>query len=160
MVVANSSPLMALARLDLLRLLPSRFDEVLIPDVVLSECTAQTQRPGARAILAAREARTLEAVPVPEAERFAAAHLLDPGEAAALLLAQERSCPALVDERRGWRVAAQLGIPVVGTLGVLLAARKAGEVPALPPPLEALMAFGYRLPPDLARETLRRAGEA
>ena len=159
MVVADSGPLVALARLDLLRLLPSQFDEVLIPDVVLSECTAQARRPGAQAILAAKDAGILGAAPVPEAERFAAAHLLDKGEAAALLLAQERSCPALIDERRGRRVAAQLGIPLVGTLGVLLAARKAGEVPALRPLLEALTAFGYRLRPDLVRETLRRAGE-
>src|SRR5574338_676789 len=160
MVVADSGPLIALARLDLLPLLRSQFDAVLVPGVVLLECTAQTQRPGARAILAAKEAGLLEAAAVPDAERFAAAHLIDRGEAAALLLAQERACPALVDERRGRRVAAQLGIPLVGTLGVLLAARKAGQVPALAPLLEALTAFGYRLPPDLVRKTLHRAGDA
>jgi len=159
MVVADSGPLIALARLDLLRLLPSQFDGALVPDVVLSECTVQIHRPGARAILAAKEAGTLQAAPVPDVERFAAAHLLDPGEAAALLLARERSCPALVDERRGRRVAARLGIPLVGTVGVLLAARKAGEVAALAPLLEAMTAFGYRLPPDLVREALRRAQE-
>lgn len=159
MVVADSGPLIALARLDLLRLLQSQFDSVVIPEVVMRECTAETQRPGARAILAARAAGILEAVAVADAERFAMAHLLDPGEAAALLLAQERACPALVDERRGRRVAERLGIPLVGTLGVLLAARRAGLVPALAPLLEALVAFGYRLPPDLIRETLRRSGE-
>ncbi|MCK0506045.1 DUF3368 domain-containing protein [Aromatoleum anaerobium] len=159
MVVADSGPLIALARLELLRLLPSHFDEVLVPDEVFAECTIQPQRLGARAILAARESGLFECVAVTGTAQFAADHLLGRGEAAALILARDRACPALVDERKGRRVAQQLGIPVVGTVGILLAARQAGNVDALSPLFDALAAFGYRVPADLMREALRRAGE-
>ncbi|NMG44759.1 DUF3368 domain-containing protein [Aromatoleum toluvorans] len=159
MVVADSGPLIALARLDLLRLLPRHFDEVLVPGEVFAECTVHPQRPGARAILSARESGLFECVEVTGTEQFAADHLLDAGEAAALILARDRACPALVDERKGRRVARQLGIPVVGTVGILLAARKAGEIDALAPLFDALSSFGYRVPTDLVHEALRRAGE-
>lgn len=159
MVVADSGPLIALARLDLLRLLQAHFDEVLVPDEVFAECTVHPLRPGAQAIKAARNAGLFACVAVTGVDRFVDDHLLDPGEAAALILAQARGCPALVDERKGRRVARQLGIPVVGTVGVLLAARQAGNVAALAPLLEALTSFGYRVPPDVVREALRRVGE-
>lgn len=159
MVVADSGPLIALARLDLLRLLPRHFDEVLVPGEVFAECTIHPQRPGARAILSARESGLLECVDVTGVEQFAADHMLDRGEAAALILARDRSCPALVDERKGRRVAQQLGIPVVGTVGILLVARKASDITALAPLFDALATFGYRVPADLMREALRRAGE-
>lgn len=159
MVVADSGPLIALARLDLLRLLRTHFDEVLVPDAVFAECTVHPHRPGAQAIRAARESGLFACVAVAGVDQFASDHLLDGGEAAALVLAQERACPALVDERKGRRVARQLGIPIVGTVGVLLAARHAGNIDALAPLFNALAAYGYRIPADLVREALRRAGE-
>lgn len=159
MVVADSGPLIAFARLDLLRLLPRRFGEVLVPGEVFAECTVHPQRPGARAIISARAAGLFECIAVTGTEQFAADHLLDPGEAAALILARDRVCPALVDERKGRRVAQQLGIPVVGTVGILLAARKVGDIDALAPLFDALAAFGYRVPAELMCEALRRAGE-
>lgn len=159
MVVADSGPLIAFARLGLLRLLPRHFDEVQVPGEVFAECTVHPQRPGAKAIIAARDSGLFECVEVSGAEQLAADHLLDRGEASALVLARDHTCPALVDERKGRRVAQRLGIPVVGTVGVLLAARKAGDIGALAPLFDALSAFGYRIPADLTQEALRRAGE-
>ncbi len=159
MVVADSGPLIALARLDLLRLLPIHFDRVLVPEPVFIECTAYGDRPGARAIRAANEAGAFARVPVAGAEQFAAEHLLDEGEAAALLLARAHACPVLVDERRGRRVASRLDIPIVGTVGLLVAANRAGHVGALAPLFDALAAFGYRLSAELVAHALRRTGE-
>lgn len=159
MVVADSGPLIALARLNLLRLLQIHFDEVQVPDEVFAECTIHPHRPGAQAIRAARDAGLFACVAVTGVDRFVDEHLLDPGEAAALILAQQRNCPALVDERKGRRVARQLGIPVVGTVGVLLAARQAGDIAALAPLLDALTSFGYRIPAEVVRAALRRVGE-
>ncbi|KAA3651094.1 MAG: DUF3368 domain-containing protein [Rhodocyclaceae bacterium] len=160
MVVADSGPLIAFARLSALGVLHEMFGKVLVPRVVADECTFQLHRPGAQAIAAAIEATVLTRMEVGGVARFAETHLLDASEAAALLLAQAQACPALVDERRGRRVAARLGVPVVGTVGVLLAARQAGKMPALNPLLDSLDAFGYRLPKALAGEALLRAGEA
>lgn len=160
MVVADSGPLIAFARLSLLDVLQDMFGQVLVPDVVADECIFELHRPGAKAIAAALQAAILTRVEVDGVARFAEAHLLDAGEAAALLLAQAKACPTLMDERRGRRVAARLGVPVVGTVGVLLAARRKGKVPALAPLFGALGEFGYRIPSALVTEALRRAGEA
>lgn len=159
MVVADSGPLIALARLSLLQLLPQYFETVLVPDVVFLECTRHRDRPGACAILAASDAGLFRQVSVPGAEGFAAEHLLDAGESAALLLAQNLAVPALVDERKARLVAARLGIPVVGTVGVLVAARVAGQVGPLRPIFEALGEFGYRVSDALIHDALRRIGE-
>lgn len=125
MVVTDSGPLIALARLDLLPLLRRRFDTVLVPETVFLECTRRGDRPGALAIASASDAGLLHRTHVTGADRFAAENLLDAGESAALVLARRRAVPVLVDERKARQVAARLGIPVVGTVGVLVAARKA-----------------------------------
>lgn len=159
MVVADSGPLIALARLSLLQLLPQSFETVLVPEVVFVECTRHGDLPGARAILAAGDAGLFRRVPVPGAEAFAGEHLLDGGESAALLLAQELAVPALVDERKARLVARRLGIAVVGTVGVLVAARIAGQVGPLRPLFNALGEFGYRVSDALIQDALRRVGE-
>lgn len=159
MVVADSGPLIALARLSLLQLLPDHFRTVFIPDAVFIECTRYGDRPGARAILAASEAGLFTRVAVPDAEQFAANHLLDAGESAVLLLAQSRSVPVLVDERKARRVASRLGIPVVGTVGVLVAARMVERIGPLRPIFAALDQFGYRLSDALIQDALRRTNE-
>lgn len=159
MVVADSGPLIALARLDLLRLLPDHFEIVLVPEAVFAECTRHGDRPGARAILAASETGLFNRVAVPDAERFAVDHLLDLGESAALLLAQTRAVPVLLDERKARLIASHLGISVVGTVGLLVAARTAGKVGPLTPIFAALGEFGYRLSDTLIREALRRTNE-
>lgn len=54
---------------------------------------------------------------------------LDPGETAAILLAESLGAGALViDERRGRAVATARGLAVIGTLGVLAGARSAGAL--------------------------------
>ena len=160
MVVADSGPLIALARLDLLPLLASRFDNVLVPEAVFLECTRHRDRPGALAIVAASEAGLFQQAHVTDAERFAAEYLLDTGESAALMLAHHRAAPVLVDERKARRVASRLGIPVIGTVGVLVAARMDSQIGPLREIFEALAVFGYRLSDELVREALHRVGEA
>lgn len=160
MVVTDSGPLIALARLDLLPLLRRRFDTVLVPETVFLECTRRGDRPGALAIASASDAGLLHRTHVTGTDRFAAENLLDAGESAALVLARRRAVPVLVDERKARRVAARLGIPVVGTVGVLVAARKASEVGPLRPIFELLGEFGYRLSDELVQEALGRVEEA
>ena len=65
----------------------------------------------------------------------------------------------LVDERKGRRAATQLGLPVLGTLGLLIRAREGGVLPALRPLFDALQDSGYFLSPTLVERILADLGE-
>jgi predicted nucleic acid-binding protein len=159
-VVADASPLIALALIDHLTLLDDLFDEVLVPEAVAAECTAELSRPGARAIHDAIEGRRLRITGIPTSALHSdLAAILDPGEAAAIVLAQEKSLPVLMDERRGRTVATRMGLRVVGTAGLLVTAKDRGLIRAVAPLLDDMREQGYRLSDALVAGVLQRCGE-
>jgi predicted nucleic acid-binding protein len=95
----------------------------------------------------------------PDAVRTAVG--LDSGEAAALSLAVEiHADTVLIDERRGYEVAVQLGLRTIGILGILFRARSAGFLPAVKPALDALQRdAGFWLSEPLRKQVLQAAGE-
>lgn len=71
-VVADTGPLLALARINGLDWLPAPFGEVLVPAAVLAECLARPDRPEGAPIRAAVDAQWLTAVPDPPPTRTGA----------------------------------------------------------------------------------------
>jgi len=149
-VIANATPLIALALIERLDLLQQMFDEVLVPVVVYDEVAGSgSGRPGASAIARARWLQVVS----PEAASTIEPLLLglDEGEVQVLLLANERRPDwVLIDEKRARRAARAMGLPVKGTLGILLAAVLAGLLPreeALEA-LSRLTAGGIRIGPQ------------
>lgn len=85
---------------------------------------------------------------------------LDRGEAEVLALAQELPVDLVIlDERLARRHARHLGLPLTGTLGVLLRAKQAQYIPALRPLIAAIREGGIWLSDTLVAEALRLAGE-
>ncbi|MDX2283149.1 MAG: DUF3368 domain-containing protein [Bacteroidia bacterium] len=86
---------------------------------------------------------------------------LDPGEAEAIALAEElHASLLLIDEAKGRRIAIERGIPVTGLLGVLLAAKAGGHIPAVAPLLHALIHDAhFRIGEALQQHVLQLAGE-
>lgn len=157
-IVVNSGPLISLARIGLLDLLPKLFDEILVPDAVFQEVTQDQRLPGARAV---KEADWLKFGEISDREAvIRLSFWLDAGESEVLVLAREIGATAVIDERRGRNLAAALGIPQTGTIGILLAAKRAGAIPEITPLLNQLMASGVRLSPRLFEEARQLAGEA
>ncbi len=76
-----------------------------------------------------------------------------------MALALTRSAVVLVDERRGRICAAELGLTVVGTLGLLVRARELGLVAQVRPLTDALLASGYFLALPLVDRALASIGE-
>lgn len=86
--------------------------------------------------------------------------LLDAGEAAALSLAQTlKARLVLLDERKARRIAARIGLPVAGTLAILLRAKQLGLIIAVRPYVIQMQSQGRRLHPDLISRFLEDAGE-
>jgi uncharacterized protein len=86
---------------------------------------------------------------------------LERGEAEAVAWAVEKPDALLVwDERRGRLAALNLGENLIGTLGVLLVAKRQGLLAALAPELEKVQTqVGVRVRADLKAKILREAGE-
>ena len=158
-VVADTSPLIGLARIGQLALLPALFGRITIPRAVWEELTqgAAEGRAGARDVQEASWIDVRAADPV-----AAAAYklLVDRGEAEALALASASPDALLIiDDRRGRRIARERGVRMVGTLGVLVLARRRNLVPKLRPLLDALQQAGIYLSAGVLERVLREVGE-
>ena len=160
LLVADSGPLIALARLDLLAVPARLFGELLVTSTVWSEVTSHPRPADQAALRAAFNGGLLSVLddPVPIPSALAVARL-DEGERSALALALLRKAVVLVDERRGRACAAGLGLPVLGTLGLLIRAHDQGLVPRVRPLTEALLASGYFLARPLVDRALASIGE-
>ena len=86
---------------------------------------------------------------------------LDPGDAAAIVLAKElRADDVLIDEAVGRRVAIREGVHVIGLIGVLLEARRRGLIPSLNDVLLELETKArFFISENLKDEALKEAGE-
>lgn len=65
----------------------------------------------------------------------------------------------VLDDMVARKVARQLGLEPVGTLGILLAARKRGLVESIKQEIECLKAYGFWISTTLEHKVLREAGE-
>lgn len=156
--VANAGPLIHLSWIDHLDLLPALFDEVFVPLAVRGEVLrASPDVPGVPALQAAFASGWLTIQEV--ADRAAVAHLtadIDLGEAEAIALTREVAADILLmDEHRGRGLAEREGVPIVGTIGILRAARDRGLIPSATPLLEELQRRQFRVSARLV-EQIRR----
>ena len=162
-VVADTGPLIALARAEYLQLLQGLYQEVIIPPAVHTELCLGSERPGSKQLAGAMEQGWLQIRKPPDSTTLSLSELvliLDIGEAEAIVLAEKVDCRfLLIDERKGRAVAKRRGVPVAGIAGVLLAAKKRGFVDEVLPIVKSLEEAGYRMSAALISEIARLAGE-
>jgi hypothetical protein len=85
---------------------------------------------------------------------------LGPGEREAISLAVYVSASAiLIDDQAARRVARELGVPVIGTAGILLVAKERGLIAGVGTHLDALLARRFFLSAQAYELVLRKAGE-
>jgi len=158
-VVSNSSPLIALASIGRLELLKSLFGEISIPQAVYEEVVVQGQgEPGSKEVAEANWIRT-----IPIKDRLAADLLqesLDLGESEAIVLGQELSARyVLLDDELARRKADRIGLPVAGTLAVLLMAKQAGLIATVGSALADLRQTDFRVSERVYSAVMAKAGE-
>jgi hypothetical protein len=69
------------------------------------------------------------------------------------------NCVVGLDDRQARILAEHLGLKVVGVIGILLKAKRAGLLSSVRPFLEAAQAHGFRMAKELYEEAVRLAGE-
>ena len=85
---------------------------------------------------------------------------LDKGEASSIAYALEtEKCLLIIDDLKARNFAKQLGIPVTGTLGVLLEAKKKGHISSLMTIIRKINQTNFRLSARLVDQALVLAGE-
>jgi predicted nucleic acid-binding protein len=142
MIVADTGPIIAFARLGRLALLHDVVEVLLIPDAVYEELVGRGHgRPGAAEVAQGDwiHRRTI-------AESTTVAQLppvLHRGEREAIILAEELNAPLLIDEQRGRETAMARGLAVLGSLRILGEAKRRGFIAAVRPLIEELLAIGY-----------------
>lgn len=157
--VIDSSPLIFLAKLNRLALLRKEAKEILVPPAVLAEIAGQDDEAAFQVEEARRTWLQVQPVKDPRLPAVLRRELGD-GEAEAIALALEKEAARIVlDDLDARRLADQLGLKVVGTLGLLLAAKLRGEIPSLRAEIDRLRRGGFRAAPALIEEILRSAGE-
>jgi predicted nucleic acid-binding protein len=161
--IVNATPLIALALVDQLDLLPQIFGDIIVPLTVYNEVIGQgLERPGAQAISQAQWLQVMAPTAVSTVEPLLLG--LDRGELDVLLLAQEQAPDwVIIDERQARRAARAMGLPVKGTVGVLLAVGLSGlrSEEELLDDLEKMIRHGIRVSPQLQswlKQELEKAG--
>ncbi len=152
LVVSDTSPITSLLQVGLETLLSSLFGEVLIPPSVNAELLRYHDvLPDCLKVRAVQNRRAVDAI----------SQDLDLGEAEAIVLAEE--CQAqcvLMDEKRGRSVAESRGLTVIGLLGVLLLAKKAGHVHSVGRIMDDLrLKAGFFVSDSIRTTVLKAAGE-
>jgi predicted nucleic acid-binding protein len=158
-VIIDSSVLIGLGAIGRLALLHDLFGEVVIPQAVADEVIDYGRDPDTSHQVA--EAAWIQIV---EAENELAVrvllHPLDLGEAEVIVLTQELGADlAAVDERLAREKLESLGVNVVGTLGILLEAKRAGLIERVRPEIEALRRIKFAMSQTLVEIILDMAGE-
>jgi predicted nucleic acid-binding protein len=150
-VVSNSSPLIALDQIGRLDLAQNLFNQLIVPPAVVQEVSPQVALP---------HWIVEETLTQPLASQVLAVSL-GPGEREAICLAYERNAARLiVDDLPARRLAAALGIPIIGTLGVLVAAKRHGLIPDVRSLLDSLIQHGFYMTPSLYGRVLTQVGES
>ena len=85
---------------------------------------------------------------------------VDKGEASAIALAIElEGCLLIIDDLKGRKLASQLGLAIIGTIGVIVDAKLAGVIPSVKPILSKIKSTNFRITEQLELLIIKRAGE-
>lgn len=156
--IVNASPVILLAKIQQAELLLRIPDEVIIPQSVFEEIRAAGPNDLGR--------QWLESLPhgIVRVDRPLRSEVaswdLGAGESAVISWALDvGGCEVVIDDLAGRRCAEVMRIPVTGTLGVILIAKRRGLVAAAKPLIESLRRVGAHVSESLVRSALNLVGE-
>ncbi|MBC8185174.1 DUF3368 domain-containing protein [candidate division KSB1 bacterium] len=160
-VVSNSSVLISLSSINRLELLKDKFGEIQIPQAVWTEVVVAGEgEPGS---IEVKNADWIEIVNVSDKNLVVALNeILDLGESEAIALALEIGTNViLIDEKDARLIATKYQLNPLGTVGILIWAKKNGKFNNLKEELDRLIIEGdFRISHQVYQYALEKVGES
>ena len=155
-VIVNSTPVIGLANIGKLDVLRQMYGTITIPQAVFDEIKSPSVQ---RQVNAKRDWIRVEQINDASQKQMYRAKL-HAGEVEVMILAQEKKADLVIlDDNAAKKTAKFLGLRVIGTLGILVLAKKRGYIKEVSPVLDALKRDGFFVSDDLCDLVLRQADE-
>jgi predicted nucleic acid-binding protein len=157
-IVVNTSPWIALSICGQNHLLKILYDEIYIPVKVKEEILAGGERGvGVSELKASSWVKVEKVVDV---EKVKLLYELEQGEAEVIILAKEKGIKqVMIDEKIARLQAKILGLEVIGTLSLLLKAKKRGILSAIKPLIIKMIENGIWIKEEIVYGILKEAEE-
>jgi predicted nucleic acid-binding protein len=157
--IVDTAPIIILAKIGQLGLLLDLAREVLLPTPVIREIYRGPAADPARRAVEAGWGTSVAVTYIRVSVRSLG--LLGPGEQSVLTLALKRPGSRVVlDDEQARRAARTLGLPLIGTVGVIVAAKRLGLIAAVVPLFRAIQAAGCYVDDNLLSKMAASEGEA
>lgn len=159
LVIANSTPLIALAKINRLDFLKEVYSQIVIPKAVYEEVAISGK--GKKGSVEITKAKWIKVEEVRE-EKFKKFLQLElgKGEAEVIALAYEANADlVIIDENIGRGIARMFGLKVSGTIGTIIEAQKKGLLNNVQEVLDELINVDVWIGEDLYEEALRLSEE-
>ncbi|QTA84971.1 DUF3368 domain-containing protein [Desulfonema magnum] len=145
-IIADSTCLIGLERINHLHILQKLYDNVIIPPEVEKESGIlkdwiKVEQPHNSLLV------------------YSLKLILDSGEAEAIALACMKGKRIILDDKQARNVARRMKLNVIGTVGMLLQAKNSGIIKAVKPLIEELERNSFYIGEPLKREALKIAKE-
>lgn len=144
LIIADTSVLIALEKIDLMNILCKIYKEILLPDAVVKEF--------GNINIGCHSVRKVES----RLMTILMGDLnLGRGESEVIALAYETNCNALIDDLKARRAAENMGVKISGSIGVLLKAEKLGVIDSALNKVQELKDKGFHISNELLAEISR-----
>lgn len=151
-VVSDTSPICYLLLINQIEVLPALYKVVIIPQIVADELGASESPPIVKSWIA-QPPPWLEIQPT-ELPQTIELERLDPGERDAILLAEHLKADLVIlDDKPARQIAVERGLKIIGLLGIMKDAAKAGLLD-LEMTFEQLRDAGFWVSPSLLERLL------
>lgn len=147
-IIADSSCLILLDKIEELDLLKKLFGKVIITSIIAEEFGSPLP----------------EWILIKDAQNRNYQNILelsvDKGEASTIALAVEQSdCLLILDDQKARKLAAELNLKYTGTIALLVEAKSKGYKTSVLPIINKIRKTNFRLTPELEKKILESAGE-
>jgi predicted nucleic acid-binding protein len=158
-VVVNTTPLIALSYLGRLDLLKTLYGKIVIPDAVYRELSVKEDSVCKRFVDESLDWICIKKIKNEMAKAMYKTQLHE-GEVEVMILAQEINADVVViDDANAKKHAKYLGLPVTGTLGVLIKAKREGYLSEIKPLLQQLLENNIYISDKIIDLCLKQVGE-